>query len=90
VALPHSASPSKIEETKRVTIIIAQDGAVFLEGHATTPEQLPDQLRAMSDGSKLAVIIAGDERTMLQALVNVLDALKRAGVPAASITTKPK
>jgi biopolymer transport protein ExbD len=90
VALPHSASPTRIEEPKRITVTISQDGAIFLDGEATTLERLPDQLRALNDKSKIAVIIAGDERTMLQPLVDLIDALKRGGVPAASIVTKPK
>ena len=90
VALPHSASPTRIEEPKRITVTISQDGAIFLDGQVTTLEQLPDQLRALNDKSKIAVIIAGDERTMLQPLVDLIDALKRGGVPAASIVTKQK
>jgi biopolymer transport protein ExbD len=90
VALPHSASPTRIEEPKRITVTISQDGAIFLDGQVTTLEQLPDQLRTLNDKSKIAVIIAGDERTMLQPLVDLIDALKRGGVPAASIVTKQK
>jgi biopolymer transport protein ExbD len=90
VALPHSASPTRIEEPKRITVTISQDGAIYLDGEATTLQQLPDQLRALNDKSKIAVIIAGDERTMLQPLVDLIDALKRGGVPAASIVTKQK
>jgi biopolymer transport protein ExbD len=90
VALPRSAAPTPLEEPRRVTITIAQDGAVFLDGQATTVAQLPDQLRALASSSKLSIIIAGDERVMLQTLVSVLDALKSAGVPAASIITRPK
>ena len=90
VALPHSASPTRIEEPKRITVTISQDGAIYLDGEKTTLRQLPDQLRALNDKSKIAVIIAGDERTMLQPLVDLIDALKRGGVPAASIVTKQK
>ena len=90
VALPHSASPTRIEEPKRITVTISQDGTIFLDGQMTTLQQLPDQLRALNDKSKIAVIIAGDERTMLQPLVDLIDALKRGGVPAASIVTKQK
>jgi biopolymer transport protein ExbD len=89
VALPHSASPSKIDEPKRITITIAGDGSVYLEGARTTIEHLPDQLRALSVDAKIAVIIAGDRATKLQSLVDVLDALKHGDVPAASIVTKP-
>jgi biopolymer transport protein ExbD len=90
VALPHSANPTRLEDPRRVTITLAQDGSVFLDGQATTLEQLPDQLRALTaSGAKLTVIIAGDGRVILQSVVGVLDALKSAGVPAASIITRP-
>jgi len=87
--LPHSASPSKIEEPKRVTVTISSDGLIYLEGVRTTLEHLPDQLRSLSLNAKIAVIIAGDQTTKLQTLVDVLDALKAGQVPAASIVTKP-
>jgi biopolymer transport protein ExbD len=90
IKLPHSALPTKIEETKRVTVTIGRDGEIFLEGEKTTLQQLPDQLRELNAKSKIGVIIAGDERTMLQPLVDLLDALKRGDVLAASIVTKPK
>jgi biopolymer transport protein ExbD len=90
VVLPQSALSSRLEEPKRLTITIAQDGAILLDGETTTLQQLPDQLRALSERSKVAVIIVGDARTSLQSLVSVLDALKRGGVPAASIVTKQK
>ncbi len=90
IKLPHSALPTKIEETKRVTVTIGRDGEIFLEGEKTTLQQLPDQLRELKAKSKIGVIIAGDERTMLQPLVDLLDALKRGDVLAASIVTKPK
>jgi biopolymer transport protein ExbD len=90
IRLPQSALPSKIEETKRVTVTIGKDGQIYLEGEQTSLQQLPDQLRALNAKSKIAVIIAGDERTMLQPLVDLLDALKRGDVAAASIVTKPK
>lgn len=89
VALPHSSAPAHLEEPRRITITIAQDGSVFLDGEATTVERLPEQLRALRTSSQIAVIIAGDRRVVLQYLVNVLDALKHAGVPAASIITQP-
>jgi biopolymer transport protein ExbD len=90
VALPKSGSPTKLEEPRRITITLTQDGSVFLDGQASTVDQLPGRLRTLAAGSQVAVIIAGDERTLLQSLVDVLDALKRAGVPAASIITRAK
>jgi biopolymer transport protein ExbD len=90
VALPHSAAPARIDELKRVTVTMTSDGSIYLDGEKTSLQQLPEQLHALQAKSKIAVIIAGDEHSMLQQLVDVLDAMKRADVPAASIVTKPK
>ena len=90
VALPHSASPARIDELKRVTVTMTSDGSIYLDGEKTSLQQLPGQLHALQAESKIAVIIAGDEHSMLQQLVDVLDAMKHADVPAASIVTKPK
>ncbi len=55
VALPKSASPDRINETRRVTITIGKDAEIFLDADRVGP---PD-LQAMSaNGTKLAVIIA--------------------------------
>jgi biopolymer transport protein ExbD len=90
VALPHSAAPARIDELKRVTVTMTSDGSIYLDGEKTSLQQLPEQLHALQAKSKIAVIIAGDGHSMLQQLVDVLDAMKRADVPAASIVTKPK
>jgi biopolymer transport protein ExbD len=90
VALPHSAEPTRIEEPKRVTVTLTEDGDVYLDSERTDLQQLPEQLRALKAQSKIAVIIAGDEHSKLQQLVDVLDAMKHGDVAAASIVTKPK
>lgn len=90
VALPHSSSAARLDEPRRVTLTLTADGGLYLDGNKTTVESLPDQLRALSSQSKVAVIIAGDKSSMLQQLVDVLDALQRGGVSATSITTKAK
>jgi biopolymer transport protein ExbD len=90
VALPHSADPTRIEELKRITVTMTEDGAIYLDSERTDLQKLPEQLRALKAQSKIAVIIAGDGNSKLQQLVDVLDAMKRGDVAAASIVTKPK
>jgi biopolymer transport protein ExbD len=88
VALPHSSTAAKLDEVRHVTVTLTADGGVYLDGNPTTPEDLTTQLRNLSAQSKLAVIIAGDQRSQLQPLVDVLGALQRSGIAATSITTK--
>jgi biopolymer transport protein ExbD len=88
VVLPQSSAASRLEEPRRVTVTIAKDGGVYLDGNATSVEELPTLLRNLNSQSKIAVIIAGDQGSELQALVDVLGALQKGGVAATAITTK--
>jgi biopolymer transport protein ExbD len=90
VALPHSANPTRIEELKRITITLTEDGVIYIDSERTDLQKLPEQLRALQAQSKIAVIVAGDEHSKLQQLVGVLDAMKQGDVAAVSIVTKPK
>jgi biopolymer transport protein ExbD len=90
VALPQSSAASHLDEPRRVTVTITQDGAVYLDGNPTSVEELPALLHNLNAQSKIAVIIAGDEASHLQAVVDVLGALQKGGVAATAITTKAK
>ncbi len=90
VALPHSSVASRLDEVRHLTVTLTADGGIYLDGNRTTVENLPEQLRNLSAQSKLAVLIAGDEHSPLQLLVDVLGALQRSGIAATAITTKAK
>jgi biopolymer transport protein ExbD len=90
VALPQSSAATRIDEPRRITITLTKEGGVYLDGNATTLEELPNQLRNLSSQSKIAVVIAGDELSNLQAVVDILGALQKGGVAATTITTKAK
>ncbi len=91
VALPISAAPDKVVAPRKVTITIAKDGSILLDNDGVALDALAEKLRALRPAdSKLEVIIAGDRAATLQPLITVLDALKAANVPAASIITRPQ
>jgi biopolymer transport protein ExbD len=90
VALPQSSTASRLDEPRRVTVTITQEGRVYLDGNATTVEALPTLLQNLNAQSRIAVIIAGDQASQLQAVVDVLGALQKGGVAATAITTKAK
>ena len=88
---PTSAAPDQLVERQRVTIGLDRDGKAFIEGQPVAFTDLAARITASSDpNKKLVVTIAGDEGAQLQSLVEVLDALKLAGVSNASIVTRAK
>jgi biopolymer transport protein ExbD len=62
----------------------------LLDGSPTEINQISAQLKTMATDKALSVVIAGDEGTSLQSLVNVLEILKQAGVDSAKIITKAR
>jgi biopolymer transport protein ExbD len=91
VALPKMGDPAHLPPTQLVRLTATADGKLFLDGAALTADQLPARLHGMAQpGGKLAVVIAGDKSVPLQSLVDILDILKTADVPAATIVTEQK
>ncbi len=87
---PSSARTEHVVERSKVMISIDHDGNTFLEGRPVPIAELPDRLRPQPGEQPPTVIIAGDGATELQNLVNVLDALKAAGIANAAIVAKAK
>jgi biopolymer transport protein ExbD len=88
VALPYAADAAHLDVPKRVTVTLAANGDVYLDGTKTDLAGLGSQLQVLAQNTKLTVIIAGDQNARLQPLVSVLDALKGAGIGSASIIAK--
>jgi biopolymer transport protein ExbD len=88
VALPNAANPTHLEVTRRVTLTLTASGEVYLDGERTTIEEITERLRSYARDAKLTVIISADRDAHLQPLVNVLDALKSAGVISAAIVAR--
>jgi biopolymer transport protein ExbD len=92
---PSSARTENLPDRKKVMLSLSKDGAVFVDGVAVDLAALPDRLRdaetqAKAANQTLVVAIAGDEEASLQHLVDVLDAMKAAGVTSSAIVAKPK
>jgi len=87
---PSTKSADKLIDKTKVTVGIDKEGHTFLDGSPTEINQISAQLKTMATDKALSVVIAGDEGTSLQSLVNVLEILKQAGVDSAKIITKAR
>ncbi len=90
ISPPSSARTEHVVERTKVMVSIDHDGNTFIEGRPVSLEELPDRLRPLPGEQSPAVIIAGDGTSQLQHLVNVLDALKAAGITNAAIVARAK
>ena len=90
ISPPTSARPDRVVERTKVTVGIDKTGLTYLDGKPTPLVELPDRLRPLPGETPPVVVIAGDGASELQHLVNVLDALKAAGIANAQIVAKSK
>ncbi len=90
VALPYAADPSHLDVPRRITVTLTADGALYLDGAASSLDAIGAQLAELANGHRLTVIIASDRDARVQLLVGLLDALKRAGIPSAAIIARPQ
>lgn len=97
VGLPASAAGT-VRAEEGLTVELRSDGALWFEGSAVAPAELPARLQAaalrLSGGDSLAaaartVFVAADRRSPYGEVVALLDRLRLAGFADAGLLTDP-
>jgi len=89
VNLPSSAS-AKADIPDTVSITVTADGAVFVNKEAVSVQELRDRLREVQQAqTEPSVVVNADEAVRYGLVVQVLDAVKQAGLTKLAIATKP-
>jgi biopolymer transport protein ExbD len=86
--LPSSASAQRLPPPK-VTVTLASDGSVSVDGRTISTAALTALLAKRPDAAHTVVTIAGAKDVQLQKLVNVMDACRAAGVTQVSLAAEP-
>jgi biopolymer transport protein ExbD len=75
-----------------IIVNVREDGSIILNGRTVSEEELLSKLKAISEAyPDQAVILRGSSDANFQAIINVLDQIKKAGIwNVAFATTKPK
>ena len=90
ISPPATSTPDKIVERTKFTVGIDKDGKAFLDGEALALADISDRLKAANTDKPITIVIAGDQGAALQSVVDVLDALKAAGIGSAKIVTRAR
>ncbi|PYK95003.1 MAG: biopolymer transporter ExbD [Verrucomicrobia bacterium] len=89
VNLPSSAS-AKADIPDTVSITVTAAGAVFVNKEAVSVQELRDRLRGVQQAqTEPSVVVNADEAVRYGLVVQVLDAVKQAGLTKLAIATKP-
>jgi len=78
-------------QTGEIIVNVREDGSIILNGRGVSEDELLSKLRAISEAyPDQAVILRGSSEANFQAIINVLDQIKKAGIwNVAFATTKP-
>ncbi len=78
-------------QTGEIIVNVREDGSIILNGRTVTESELLNKLKAISEAyPDQAVILRGSSEANFQAIINVLDQIKKAGIwNVAFATTNP-
>jgi biopolymer transport protein TolR len=89
VELPRASQSTTLNPTT-LAVTLTHDGALYLNGNATTPAGLREAVRtAVAKDPKTQAIIAGDKAVSHGRVVWVLDVVKSLGVASFAIQIDP-
>ena len=86
--LPSSAT-SQALPPPQVTVTLATDGSLSVDGRTLSLAQLTTLLAARADVAHTVVTIAGSKEAQIQHLVSVMDACRTAGVSQIALAAQP-
>jgi len=92
VVLPSSvAAPGAIGPSQEETVSITRDAVIELNKEPISLDQLEAQLAALKQSqSNIAVVIRPHKDLPVQKLIDVMDAVKRAGITLVGVATNPE
>ncbi|HSB78729.1 MAG TPA: biopolymer transporter ExbD [Candidatus Methylomirabilis sp.] len=87
VQLPQ-AQQSDLKEEERITLTLRRDGRLFLNDQEVPRASLRDRLVALARGRERVVHFRGDAQVPYGMVIEVMDALKAAGIETVGMITE--
>ena len=85
--IPSSKTTQSIKSST-VTVGITKTGETVIDGKPVTQEELKAKLVALKKQKPVDVVLAGDKDVPLQSLLQVMDAIRGAGISSVGIAAK--
>jgi biopolymer transport protein ExbD len=90
VELPITKHGQAASESRQLTLSIAADGSLSLDGEALARDRLPERLESVfRERADRTVFLAADRSLSYATVVEVIDACRAAGVTAIGLVTQP-
>jgi len=89
VELPITKSSQGASDTRQLTLAIAADGALSLDGEALARDRLAERLDSIfAERTERTLFLAADKSLPYATVVDVIDACRAAGVSAIGLVTQ--
>jgi len=89
VELPVTKSSQAASDTRQLTLTIAADGGLTLDGEALAPDRLGERLESIfANRTDRTVFLAADKSLPYATVVDVIDACRTAGVSTIGLVTQ--
>ena len=85
--IPSSKTTQSIKSST-VTVGITKTGETVIDGKPVTQEELKTKLTELKKQKPVDVVLAGDKDVPLQSLLQVMDAIRGAGISSVGIAAK--
>ena len=85
--IPSSKTTQSIKSST-VTVGITKTGETVIDGKPVTQEELKAKLVALKKQKPVDVVLAGDKDVPLQSLLQVMDAIRGAGISSVGLAAK--
>ena len=89
VELPRGGVQEEVTEQNLLTLVIDRDGILYWEEEPLHVELLGERLEAVASAGPVAVQIRGDAGVPYGVVMQVLDAVRRAGIANVDLVTQP-
>ena len=90
VDLPRTVSQTA-EQEERIVVSVGKDAKIFIGDVEIPLQDLKDQIKKRIAGheNKTAVFLRGDKTLSYEIIMQVMDEMKRSGVPTIGLVTEP-
>lgn len=90
VNLPETSNADTVEQAQDLTVELKADNSLYLNKSQVDLKNLESDLRSMSAGKDLTLVIKADGTVSHAAVVEVMDVARKVGLKKLAIATKPK
>jgi biopolymer transport protein TolR len=89
IDLPRTVSQTADQE-ERIIVSVNKDGEIYIGDVLIPMEDLSDHIRRQTQGKdQQAIFLRGDKTLRYEIIMNVMDEMKRSGVPTIGLVTEP-